>query len=170
MIEVSDEVEILAPPDQVWKALVDFASYPRWNPHVAVREASGSGNEIEWSYGPPFKRRIWTPASITERDEPGVLAWWLGEGWVFRLDERFFLEAVGGGTLLRHEVACRGLAATLGGGLMRRRLTLLVTSANEGLKHYLEARIRALPAPAMSRKMRRASARMGHRHAPSQRR
>lgn len=171
MIEVSHEVEIPAPPQQVWEALVGFDSYPEWNPYVAVRGAVGSGKEIEWSYGSPSKRRIWTVALITECDEPHVLAWWFGVGWVFRVDERFSLQAIPGGTRLRHEAACRGLIAILlGGGVMRKRLSLIVTSANEGLNRHLKARIRASPAAVSGGKAKRASVRKGRRQARSRRR
>ena len=36
MREVRTEVEIRATPDQVWKILVEFDSYPSWNPFLRV--------------------------------------------------------------------------------------------------------------------------------------
>ena len=43
MREIQTEIEIAAPPEEVWRVLTDFAAYPEWNP--LVRRAAGELRE-----------------------------------------------------------------------------------------------------------------------------
>lgn len=42
---VERSIEIAAPPGDVWRVLVDFATYPQWNPFV-IRVAAPDGLEV----------------------------------------------------------------------------------------------------------------------------
>ena len=137
MIHVISEIEIPASPRRVWDVLIDFANYPRWNPDVAIRGVAATGNEVEWSSGStPVERRKWTTALIIECDEPRTIAWSLGVRGLFTLEERFSLERISHGTMLRHEVVCRGVISKLIGERIRRRVDLRLSAINIGLHRY----------------------------------
>ena len=137
MIQVISEIEIPAAPRRVWDVLIDFPNYSKWNPDVAIRGVAGSGNEVEWSFGStPVERRKWTTALIMECEEPRAIAWSLGVRGLFTLEERFSLLGIPHGTMLRHEVVCRGLISKLLGGPIRRRVGLRLSAINTGLHRY----------------------------------
>ena len=49
MKELRTEIEIAAPPERVWAALMDFPSFPEWNPfirHIQGTPAVGSRLEV----------------------------------------------------------------------------------------------------------------------------
>ena len=149
MIHVISEIEIPASPRRVWDALIDFPNYPKWNPDVSIRGIAGSGNEIEWSFGStPIERRKWTTALIIECEEPHVIAWSLGIRGLFTLEQRFSLQRIPHGTMLRHDVVCRGLISKLPGGRIRKRLSLRLSAINKGLHQYSStSRGGSAPAP-----------------------
>lgn len=141
MIEVSNEVDIPAPPHQVWNALVDFAGYRNWNPYVAIRGVAGDGSEIEWSLGSTLlKRRIWQKGQISEFNQPDVLKWSFGSRAVVVITESFFLQATEKGTRLRHTASCRGMFMILGKGLVRKRIEMIMAAEDKGLCRYFEAK------------------------------
>lgn len=138
MIDLHHKIEIPVAPQRVWKALLDFPNYPKWNPFVAVRGIAGNGNRIEWSFGRPgANRKVWQAGLITAWDEPRILTWRIGSR-IFRLDESYSLEAKHSGTVLRHSIRCRGLLVALLGPLIRRRLKTVLSASDHGLHHYLK--------------------------------
>ena len=139
MIDLNHEIEIPVAPQRVWNAILDFPSYPRWNPIVAVRGTAGIGSRIELSFGgPQASRRVWQAGLITAWDEPHFVAWSTGISWIFCLDESYSLEAKHGGTVLRRSVRCRGVLVALLGPLIRKRLKTLLSASDQGLHHYLK--------------------------------
>lgn len=46
MIQLETETPIPAPPERVWSALVDFASYPKWHPHQAIEGVAQLGGKV----------------------------------------------------------------------------------------------------------------------------
>ena len=42
MKELRTEIEIGAPPDRVWQALIDFDKYPEWNPFLTRAEGKAA--------------------------------------------------------------------------------------------------------------------------------
>lgn len=46
MIQLETETPIPAPPERVWSALVDFASYPKWHPHQTVEGVAQLGGKV----------------------------------------------------------------------------------------------------------------------------
>lgn len=139
MIEINHKIEIPAAPQRVWQTLLDFPSYSKWNPFVAVRGNAGDENRIEWSFGrPQGTRRVWVDGLITARDELRTLTWRLGIRGVFSLDESYSLQSKHGGTVLRHSINCRGILVALLGPLIRRRLRIVLSASDHGLHHYLK--------------------------------
>lgn len=137
MLHIKTEVDIAASPNRVWHALVDFTRYPEWNPFIAVRGTPGAGLDIDWSFGSYGRKRLWTPALITAHEESRRLAWEFGVGRLFDLEEAYTVEAVHGGTLLRHSFTCGGVIAALGKPLLGRRLKAVLSAADSGLQRHL---------------------------------
>lgn len=138
MIELHHKIQIPAKPQRVWKALLDFPGYSKWNPFVAVRATAGDASRIEWSFGrPQGTRRVWVQGLITARDEPHLLTWCLGVSRVFTLDESYSLIAMQGGTVLGHSIRCRGVMVGLLSPLIRRRLRKILSAADHGLHDHL---------------------------------
>ena len=78
MKELHSEIEIHASAERVWDILIDFASYPRWNPFI--RRISGElevGERLEVRLQPPDSRGI-TMRPTVLRAEPNRLMRWVG--------------------------------------------------------------------------------------------
>lgn len=52
MKELRTEIEIDAPPERVWAALLDFASFPDWNPFIrGISGTAAVGSRLEVTLG-----------------------------------------------------------------------------------------------------------------------
>jgi len=52
MKELRTEIEIDAPPERVWAALMDFDSFPEWNPFIrSIRGTPAVGSRLEVTLG-----------------------------------------------------------------------------------------------------------------------
>ena len=52
MLELRTETEIDAPVERVWQVLMDFDSYPRWNPFIrSIRGTPEVGSRLEVEIG-----------------------------------------------------------------------------------------------------------------------
>jgi len=48
MYEIITDIEITGSPAQVWQALTDFQSYPRWNPSIrSIRGNAANGQKLK---------------------------------------------------------------------------------------------------------------------------
>ncbi len=78
MKEIKGSIEIEATIDRVWKVLMDFASYPEWNPFI--RRISGEpkvNSRIEIAIRPPGRREMIFHPEL-KRLEPNQEIAWLG--------------------------------------------------------------------------------------------
>jgi hypothetical protein len=78
MKELRTEIEIQAPAERVWEILMDFASFPEWNPFI--RHASGeakTGAKIE-VYLQPSDAKGMTFRPTVLKAEPNRELRWLG--------------------------------------------------------------------------------------------
>jgi hypothetical protein len=102
--ELRAEVEIDATPAEVWAVLMDFSSYPRWNPFVtSIRGGAAVGDRLTVRLQPPGGRGITMRPRVTE-SEPGRTFAWLGVLGVPHLFDgahRFELEPIDGGRRTR---------------------------------------------------------------------
>jgi demethylmenaquinone methyltransferase / 2-methoxy-6-polyprenyl-1,4-benzoquinol methylase len=76
VLELGDETEIAAPPEQVWDALTDFAAYAEWNPFVTclsgpVRVGAALVARLE----APGARGMTVRLRLTKLDRPRELRW-----------------------------------------------------------------------------------------------
>jgi hypothetical protein len=100
-MEIRTEIEIAAPPSDVWRVLLDFRRYPEWNPFIVDLKG-------EAKTGASVALTISLPDSNSERQfrarllkcEPESELRWLGHLWMKGLfdGEHFLkLEARGNG-------------------------------------------------------------------------
>ncbi|HWC70427.1 MAG TPA: SRPBCC family protein [Actinomycetota bacterium] len=78
MRELRTEIEIDAPPEQVWQVLTDFGAYPDWNPFIRSIEGEpqvGSRLNVRidptpWATPPQRRRRAAGGARDSTRPKP----------------------------------------------------------------------------------------------------
>ena len=98
--QLHSEIEIDAPPEQVWETLTEFEAFPSWNPFVAsVEGAPRVGAKLKVRLQPPGGRGITMHPTVTASEPGRVLAWLgrLGFPGVFDGAHRFELEPLGDG-------------------------------------------------------------------------
>ena len=105
-MELRTEVEIDAPPDDVWAVLTDFPRYHEWNPFITrIGGELSVGTKLSVTLSPPESRDWRFRPSLVVCDAPRELRW-LGHLWFKGLfdGEHFFQchEAAGGRTRFVH--------------------------------------------------------------------
>ncbi len=115
--EIVTEITIRAAPDAVWRVLLDFPEYPRWNPFIThIQGRADTGERLHVTIQPPGRRPMRFRPEVL-RALPGQELSWLGRLGVpglFDGEHRFELErADEGGTLLRHREKFSGILLPL---------------------------------------------------------
>lgn len=76
MKSIHTQVEIDAPADDVWRVLVDFPQYTRWNPFVRRLDGEArAGTRLEVRIEPPGGRAMTFRPTVTVVEEGRVLEW-----------------------------------------------------------------------------------------------
>lgn len=126
----------------VWDELVDFATYPDWNPFI--RRLSGEatvGARLAVTVQPPGRRAM-TFKPVVLAATPGRELRWLGRTFVPGLldgEHGFFLEPVAGGCRLHQRETFSGILAPLFAGMLADTERGFV-EMNEALKRRIESR------------------------------
>jgi hypothetical protein len=101
VMELHSDIEIEAPPDQVWDVLTDFDAYPDWNPFV--RRIDGEpvvGTQLEVVLEPPGGRAMTFQPEVLAA-QPTREFRWLGRLWgvpkLFDGEHIFEIEPLGQG-------------------------------------------------------------------------
>jgi uncharacterized protein YndB with AHSA1/START domain len=140
---LTTEVEIAAPPREVWDLLVDFDGYPQWNewlPELRGEAVEGGRATAKvWLDGKLRRARhrvlqVDAPRTLCWRDA-GVTTWFV---WARRC--RFLSEGADGTTTLREELTLNG---TFVNAAMRRygdSMQRGLESEAESLRRHAEAR------------------------------
>jgi hypothetical protein len=110
--DIRTEIDIEAPPEEVWPHLVGLAAYPDWNPFIT--SASGSaeeGQKLSLRMEPPGGRAMTFRPRVTAVSR-GLHFEWLGHLVVpglFDGRHRFDLVPTDSGTRFLHSESFRGL-------------------------------------------------------------
>ncbi len=91
-MELRSELEIDAPPEQVWAVLTDFSKYHEWNPFItSIAGDLSVGGRLSVTLSPPEGRDWSFRPSLVVCDAPRELRW-LGHLWFKGLfdGEHFF--------------------------------------------------------------------------------
>jgi hypothetical protein len=141
MKEVRTEIEIGAAPQRVWGVLMDFGSYPEWNPFI--RRISGEpavGSQLEVRIEPPEGRAMTFKPSVLKAEANRQLAW-LGHlvlPGIFDGEHHLELHPRNGGTLFVQREEFKGILVPLfGGGLEKTKRGF--EQMNAALKQRAEA-------------------------------
>jgi len=106
-------IVINASPDEVWKALTDFASYPDWNPFIrSIKGTPAPGNTVQVTLQPPNSKPILMKPRVLAFEEQKELRWVgsLGVPYIFDGEHVFRLqENTDGSTTLHHFERFRGI-------------------------------------------------------------
>lgn len=146
MIEVVTEAKIPASAAKIWEVLTNFHRYAEWHPWLTIRGVPAPGASITCSLDTSGRGRgLTTDAEITEFQEGAALSWLLGFRGVFVMEERFSIEQIATGAVLRHSVKCRGLTPLLLGWAMKQKLEHLLKSSNDALALHLRRQRRGSP-------------------------
>ena len=97
MREIRTEIEIDAPPGEVWERLTDVESYEEWNPHIT--RASGDlreGASLEITVDRLGASSRTMSIRVSQIDPPRRLQWigTVGSKWIFRGTHTFELHAL----------------------------------------------------------------------------
>jgi len=100
MREIATEIDITASPEKVWAILLDFSSYPDWNPFIkSVSGLKEAGSKLKVHLQPPGARGM-EFESIVLRSVPGREFRWKGHlfmNGLFEGEHSFTIESRGKG-------------------------------------------------------------------------
>ena len=145
--EIRADVEIEASPEAVWDVLMDFDSYPSWNPFV--RRLNGRaevGSKLTARLEPPTGRGMTFRPTVTTLRPREAFGWLgrLGVPGVFDGAHRFELQPLGGGrTRFVQSERFDGLLA----GPLKRSIRDRTLAGFEEMNRALAERARAASSP-----------------------
>ncbi|ELY91012.1 SRPBCC domain-containing protein [Natrialba taiwanensis] len=144
VIEVFEDID--APPAVVWDVLLEFDSYPEWNPFVRSIEGDPAVEaELEVRIEPPGSRGMTFTPVVVAVEENRRLAWLgrLGVPFIFDGYHEFHLDPIDGGdrTRLLHRETFRGILVPL--LFDEQQLERGFRAMNEALKVRAEERVQS---------------------------
>lgn len=142
MRELKTEIEMAAPPADVWSVLTDFENWKEWNPIVnqAIGTASPGAKLSITMRGKNGKDTNKYMPVITNIEAPKSLQWraTMMAGFIFTNDKIFKLEASAAGTRLIHIEAFSGILVPLFWSKLNKGVLPMLKSMNEALKGTVE--------------------------------
>ena len=138
--ELRTEINLDAPPSEVWSHLVDLDAYGTWNPFITSASGRAAvGQRLEVRLEPPGGRAATVRPTVTEV-EPERAFEWLGRlrlPGLFAGRHRFELIPTGAGTRLVQSETFRGLLVRV----MRRSLDTSTRRGFEAMNEALARRV-----------------------------
>ncbi|MFJ5987302.1 SRPBCC domain-containing protein [Lentzea sp. NPDC092896] len=143
MNEVRTALVVPAPIDDVWRVLVDFDGYARWNPVMEYTRVDGVRTKVKAAKGTPFERDF--DGEITSL-EPYVLASQGGDPETFFGRHRWELSETADGTRL---VNVETFTGTMTEGVLAQTREVLVAefdAFNQALRGlFVQAQAEGVP-------------------------
>jgi hypothetical protein len=145
---IETRIETDATPDEIWQVLMDFPSYPAWNPMVVgITGETRAGQRLSVTIAMKGGRKMKFAPTVVEA-EPGRRFAWLGKLWlkgVFDGLHRFELEPRGSGATFVHSEEFRGLLPPLLGKVLRDTHESIAAMNNALLAEIVRRRREAHP-------------------------
>lgn len=123
------DIDISAPPESVWRLLVDVERWPTWNPEikaVRIEEPLTEGSRFRWKAGPG-----WITSTIRQLEPPHILGW-TGTTFSIKAVHVYRLTLIDGGTRVRTEESWEGFLARRFAGSFKKQVQ---RSLESGLAH-----------------------------------
>ncbi len=143
MIEIFTEVEIRSSAQRIWRALMDFPAYARWNPVIRwIRGSAVPGTKLSVLFHPRGKLPVCFRAMVTVAAAESEFRWtgWFVSPRIFSGDHYFRLEANGSDRCrLIHGEVFRGPLAPLMYRMLADYNRAGFVAMNEALKSYVES-------------------------------
>lgn len=143
MQEIKTEIEISAPPSEVWKIITDIDRWQEWSPTINASQGVASiGSKLSITMMSKEKGKDgpkYNPI-ITKLDEPKYFHWrahMLAE-FIFTNDKIFKLEEISSGTKLTHIETFKGLVTPMFRGQMEKGVPPMLNLMNKALKDLAE--------------------------------
>lgn len=147
MKELRTSIEIDAAPEEVWDILMDFESYPDWNPFLTSISGEPSvGADLSIRFEPPEGRAMTIKPTVLRSQATREFRWRgrLGLPRIFDGEHIFELSPTpGGGTQLVHREEFRGLLVSPLLAWIGNSTQAGFVAMNEALKARVEARATA---------------------------
>jgi hypothetical protein len=141
MREIRTTIEINATVEAVWDILMDFESYPEWNPFIrSVEGEPVVGADLDAMIGASGKKPMKISPVVQEFDAPTRFSWLgsLGPTGVFDGQHQFELVETETGTRLSHYEEFTGILAPLVLSAIRKSTTRGFNEMNQALKSRAE--------------------------------
>ena len=141
MREIRTTIEIDATIEAVWDILMDFESYPEWNPFIrSVEGEPVVGARLDAMIGASGKKPMKISPVVQEFDASGRFSWLgsLGPAGVFDGHHYFELVETDTGTRLTHYEEFTGILAPLVMSAIGKSTTRGFNEMNQALKSRAE--------------------------------
>lgn len=128
-------IDVSAPPESVWRFLVDVENWPTWNPDIKAVRIEGplaEGSRFRWKAGPG-----WITSTIRKVEPPHVLGW-TGTTFSIKAVHVYRLTPIDGGTRVHTDESWEGFLARRLAGSFRKQLQQSLDSGLGHLKAGLE--------------------------------
>ncbi len=142
MGEISTSVSIEAPPSAVWDVLMDFDSYPEWNPFVRSIDGTPEvGSQLNAVIGASGKKAMKIAPVVQEVDAPTRFSWLgsLGPKGIFDGEHHFEIVETEQGVRFEHYEHFSGFLAPVVIAAIRKTTTRGFNEMNQALKDRAEA-------------------------------
>ena len=114
MRRIRTEIEIDAPPADVWRVLTSFSEFAEWNPFMPDAQGEASaGSKLHVRMSPPGGSAMTIHPTVLVADEPREFRWLghMGIPGLFDGEHVFELEDLGGRTRFVQREKFRGIFA-----------------------------------------------------------
>ena len=142
MRTITTEIAISATPERVWEVLMDFDTYPEWNPFVTVIAGDPwPGGRLDVSISPPGGKPMRFRPTVTASEPERFFQWLgrLGVPGVFDGRHSFRLDPTEHGTRFEHREDFTGLLSFLRSGSRRDQTEAGFRAMNEAFRDRCEA-------------------------------
>ena len=141
MRTIETSIDIAAGPDTVWSILMDFPSYPEWNPFVVgITGPATIGEQLEVRLQPPGGKATTFRPRVTEVEEQRFFQWLgkVGFKGVFDGRHSFRINPTEHGVRFEHSERFTGILSGLMMRMIGKRTEAGFVAMNEALKARAE--------------------------------